>query len=61
MTDYTVGPKGGTRKGWKVEANGRIVSRHNKKRNAVQEARRLRDSHDTVTVQGANGQFLRRV
>lgn len=47
---------------WKVESNGRAVSRHNKKVNALEEARRLkRNNGGTITVQGANGQFQRRI
>lgn len=62
MPTYTVSPKPGNRKGWKVESNGRVVSRHNKKENALSEARRLaRNNGGTITVQGANGQFQRRI
>lgn len=60
-TTYTVGPKAGNRKGWKVEANGRVVSRHNKKRTAVQKARGLADRNDSITVQDRNGNFQKRI
>lgn len=60
-TTYTVGPKPGNRKGWKVEANGRVVSRHNKKRTAVKEAKRLADRNDSITVQNRNGSFQKRL
>lgn len=60
-TDYTVGPKPGDRTGWKVEANGRVVSRHNKKRTALEEAKRRADRNDSITVQNARGQFQKRL
>lgn len=61
MTQYTVGPKGGNRSGWKVESNGRIVSRHNKKTTAVSKARQLADRNDSITVQKADGTFQKRI
>jgi hypothetical protein len=60
-TNYTVGPKSGSRSGWKVEANGRVVSRHNKKNTAVQKARDLADRNDSITVQDRNGNFQKRL
>lgn len=47
---------------WKLESNGRVVSRHNSKTNAVNEAKRLaRKYGGTVTVQNANGKFGRQI
>jgi hypothetical protein len=40
VTQYNVLPKSGGRSGWKVEANGRRTSRHNKKQPAVDAAYR---------------------
>lgn len=61
MPTYTVSPKPGNRSGWKVESNGRVVSRHNKKSRAVQKARKLaRRNGGEVTVQGMDGQFQKR-
>ena len=57
---YTVGPKAGDKKGWKVESNGRVVSRHNKKQTALSKARELADRNDSITVQDRNGRFQRR-
>lgn len=62
MPRYTVSPKPGQKSGWKVESNGRVVSRHNKKVNALERARDLaRKNGGTITVQGANGDFQRRI
>ena len=58
---YTVGPKRGNRSGWKVESNGRIVSRHNKKQRAISRARELAGANDTITVQDRRGNFQRRI
>jgi len=60
-TTYTVGPASGDSTRWVVQADGRVVSRHNKKRNATQKARDLRDRNDTVTVQDRNGRFQKRI
>ena len=60
-TTYTVGPARGDSTRWVVQANGRVVSRHNKKRTAVEKVRELRDRNDTVTVQNRNGQFQKRI
>lgn len=61
MPTYTVSPIPDSTR-WKVESNGRIVSRHNKKFNALEEARRLkRNNGGSITVQGANGTFQRRI
>lgn len=60
-TNYTVGPKPGNKKGWKVEANGRVVSRHNKKQTAMEKARQLADGNDSITVQDRNGKFQKRI
>jgi hypothetical protein len=46
---------------WKVEANGRRVSKHRKKSKALKKVRDLRDRNDTVTVQNRNGQFQKRI
>lgn len=60
-TSYTVGPKPGDRTGWKVEANGRVVSRHRKKSTALKRARELADRNDTITIQNRNGRFQKRI
>lgn len=60
-TTYTVGPKPGDRKGWLVRANGRIVSRHNKKSTAEDRARELADRTDTITVKNSRGQFQKQI
>lgn len=61
MPRYTVSPIAGSTR-WKVESNGRRISRHNKKVNALEKARKLkRKNGGTITVQGANGQFQRRI
>lgn len=60
-TTYTVGPAPGDSKRWVVSANGRRVSKHNKKRTAVKKARELRDRNDTVTVRNRHGQFQKRL
>lgn len=61
MPRYTVSPIPNSRR-WKVESNGRRVSRHNKKKNALAKARKLaRKNGGTITVQGANGTFQRRI
>lgn len=60
-TTYTVGPKPGDRTGWKVTANGRTVSRHNKKRTAVEKARELGDGTDPITIKDSDGQFQKRI
>lgn len=60
-TTYTVGPKPGDLKGWKVEANGRTVSRHNKKRTAVDRAKDLADRNDSITVKDSDGRFQKRL
>lgn len=62
MPRYTVSPKPGNRSGWKVESNGRVVSRHNKKSRALSRARELaKNNGGSITVQGANGAFQRRI
>lgn len=58
---YTVGPMPGESKRWRVQADGREVSKHNKKRNAVQKAQKLRDRNDTVTVMDKRGRFQKRI
>lgn len=61
MPRYTVGPIRNSKR-WKVESNGRVVSRHNKKSKALAKARTLaRKNGGTITVQGANGAFQRRI
>lgn len=60
-TTYTVGPAPGSSTRWVVQANGRVVSRHNKKKTAMKKVRKLRDRNDTVTVQNRNGQFQKRM
>lgn len=59
-TTYTVGPMTDSTR-WQVQANGRRVSKHNKKRTAVEKARDLADRNDSITVQNANGQFQKRL
>lgn len=62
MPTYTVSPMPGDSSRWKVSSNGRTVSRHNTKTNAIARARELRDDHGgTITVKGRNGQFQRRL
>lgn len=57
MPSYTVSPIPESSR-WKVESNGRVVSRHNTKTNARQEATRLKNKYGgTVTVQGDDGRF----
>lgn len=60
-TSYTVGPASGSSTRWVVQANGRVVSRHNKKHTAVRKARELRDRNDTVAVQNRHGKFHKRI
>lgn len=60
-TTYTVGPMPGDSKRWRVLANGRRVSRHNKKSTAVERARELADRTDSITVQDRNGNFQKQV
>lgn len=60
-TTYTVGPAPGKSKRWVVQANGRVVSRHNKKRNAIERAKELKDRNDTLTVKKRNGTFQKRL
>jgi hypothetical protein len=57
--DYTVGPMPDSSM-WKVESNGRRVSKHRKKSRALKKARDLADRNDTVSVQDRNGRFQRR-
>ena len=59
-TTYTVGPLADSSR-WVVRANGRIVSRHNKKATAVDRARELADRNDTITVQRKDGTFQKQV
>lgn len=59
-TTYTVSTIRGSKR-WKVEANGRTVSRHNKKKNAVEKAKDLKDRNDTLTVKNKNGRFGKRL
>jgi hypothetical protein len=61
MTRYTVGPKPGNRKGWKVEANGIKQTDHRKKKNALARARQFADPGDTISVQDRTGSFQRRI
>jgi len=58
-TTYTVGPY--KQKLWKVEADGRRVSTHRSKQNAIQKARDLRDRNDDITIKGRNGRFQKRL
>lgn len=62
MPNYTVGPMGGGSTRWKIESNGRMIEKFNKKSNALERARELRRNNGgSVTVQGANGEFQRRI
>lgn len=60
-TTYTVGPKPGNKKGWRVLANGRTVSKHNKKHTAEKKAKKLADRNDSITVKDSNGRFQKRL
>lgn len=61
QTTYTVSPMPGDSTRWRVLANGREVSKHNSKTNAREEAKRLADRNDTITLQKSNGQFQTRL
>lgn len=57
MPTYTVSPIPNSTR-WKVESNGRVVSRHNTKANARERAETLKSKYGgTVTVQGSDGRF----
>lgn len=60
-TTYTVGPMPGDSSRWKVESNGRVISKHNKKTRAVARAKDLKDRNDTLTIKDRNGRFLKRL
>lgn len=59
-TQYTVGPLAGSKR-WAVRANGRRISRHNKKRTAMDKARSVAERGDVITVQGKDGDFQKRI
>jgi len=59
-TTYTVGPIENSKR-WAVRANGRRVSRHNKKSAAVKKAKDLADRNDTISVRKKNGKFQKRI
>lgn len=61
VTRYTVGPKSGGRKGWKVEANGIKQSDHRKKRRAIEKAKSYASSGDPISIQNRNGEFQRKI
>lgn len=60
MTQYNVLPKGNGRSGWKVEANGRTTSRHNKKAPAKKAATSRASKGDTIVIHGRNGRIMER-
>lgn len=60
MTVYNVVPKRGNRKGWKVEADGRVTSRHNTKANALSAARDRASSGDQIIIHRSNGRIQKR-
>lgn len=60
-TAYTVGPMGNGSRRWKVESDGTMVSKHNKKARAVDRARELADGTDTITIQKRDGTFQKQI
>lgn len=60
FTTYTVAPVPGGKR-WRVLADGREVSKHNAKTNAIQKAKKLADRNDSITVMNKGGQFQRRI
>lgn len=60
MATYTVGPIPNSKR-WAVNKNGYQVSKHNSKSNAKQRARKEAGPNDSITVQGRDGQFQKRL
>lgn len=52
MSRYRVVPDGS---GWAVKKNGRTKSNHRKKRPAINSARRMADSGDSIEIRRSNG------